>query len=518
MYILGNYTGTVVRSAGPWHGKHGKQCQVHLHRVALFVKAASTFCSDLSMSTSSIPPTRVVLGTYDGWIYGWEKQAGKVGQQVGPPASTSSLLPGTGSRRDGGGMDLVFAYEAHVGVVRCSSLMKGNGGKILATGGEDESIRIYNLKTRREVGELVLHTGGVSCLEFVGTKHLLSASEDCTLRIWRVSDWACVHVLGGHKAGITSLAVHHSGRLGLTCSKDKTMRLWNLVEGRCAYISRFKNIPEKVTWSPSGERYAVLFRTEIFVYSAQDGSLIGECRSKVRIQDFLFLSEKDILFSGPFGKLLAWNYEQHLKVEAAGQEGQLTTLDAGTTDRIRSINSIDKSNIVLSVTSSGLVHVWDLRKYSATTKPVAELKQVVRTGSRVTCSDACLEVPVETVENVVLDKSAQTGGVKAKRDRAEPCKTARGASKTKQTQSGAAPSNETAHPDEVTSQDRIIRMLRAGKAKENDKKGKKHKGLGEKRGRKEDQSTSEEAQKHKRQRKKTPSGGTHSRGKGPRRR
>ena len=344
------------------------------------------------MATNNI---RITLGTYDGWIYGWEptdlkKNNEKKKKMVDPSTqSLSDILSSAsnksvdGKRLDDGGMSLVYAYEAHVGIVRCAALMKGNNGNILATGGMDEIIRVYNLSKKREVGELVQHTGGITSLQFVGTKYLLSASEDKTVRIWRVKDWACLHVLGGHKEGITSLAVHPSGRLALSTSKDKTMRLWNLLEGRNAYISRLKTIPEKVVWSPSAAMYAILFRNEIYVYRATDGEVIANKNTKgSRIQDVLFLNDNVICYSSTFGILSLWNYvDESLSLQ----------LNAGVKDRIRSLVKINNRSI-LSVTTNGLVHVWDLTEDNLTkdTTPLHTLKSIAKTGSRTTCLDVCV--------------------------------------------------------------------------------------------------------------------------------
>jgi WD40 repeat protein len=56
--------------------------------------------------------------------------------------------------------------------------------------------------------------------------------------IWRVHDWQCLHVLGGHKASVTDFSIHPSGKLALSISSDLTMRLWNLVQGRYVFIRK----------------------------------------------------------------------------------------------------------------------------------------------------------------------------------------------------------------------------------------------------------------------------------------
>ena len=189
--------------------------------------------------TSSVDDLRIVVGSYDGWLYGWESK----GSSSASSTSATRLNPDS--------LEIAYAYEPHVGCVKSAALMTSAGGDWLATGGADETIRVYNLRKKRDMGALHSHAGAVTCLEFFGKQHLLSGSDDGTLRIWRVSDWACLHVLGGHKSGVTSIAIHPTGRLALSTSSDKTVRLWNLMEGRNAYISRLTSlpIPEKVQFS-----------------------------------------------------------------------------------------------------------------------------------------------------------------------------------------------------------------------------------------------------------------------------
>jgi protein MAK11 len=103
--------------------------------------------------------------------------------------------------------------------------------RVLACGGDDERIHVFDLLSNKSMGELSQHTGAVTALRFFGSSYLISGSEDSSLCIWRASDWECVHILGGHKESISDLAVHPSGKLCLSVSKDVTLKLWNLVQG-----------------------------------------------------------------------------------------------------------------------------------------------------------------------------------------------------------------------------------------------------------------------------------------------
>jgi protein MAK11 len=66
---------------------------------------------------------------------------------------------------------------------------------LLAMGGFSEVIKLFDLKTKQEMGELMEHNGSISFLEFFETKYLISGSEDGEVIIWRVKDWVPLHKL-----------------------------------------------------------------------------------------------------------------------------------------------------------------------------------------------------------------------------------------------------------------------------------------------------------------------------------
>ncbi len=66
---------------------------------------------------------------------------------------------------------------------------------MLALGGFSEIIKLYDLKTRKEKGELMEHTGSITYLQFYETQYLISGAEDGIVIIWRVKDWVPLHKL-----------------------------------------------------------------------------------------------------------------------------------------------------------------------------------------------------------------------------------------------------------------------------------------------------------------------------------
>jgi len=63
------------------------------------------------------------------------------------------------------------------------------GGKLLASGGTDNIIRLWNLSANTEQNQLIGHTGTVGALAYIPqTGTLISGSFDTTVRVWKVTN------------------------------------------------------------------------------------------------------------------------------------------------------------------------------------------------------------------------------------------------------------------------------------------------------------------------------------------
>ncbi|BES92359.1 Hypothetical protein associated region in TFIID subunit [Nesidiocoris tenuis] len=73
------------------------------------------------------------------------------------------------------------------------------------------------------------HSSTVFDTAFINdSEWLLSVSFDCTMRLWKLSDFSCSVVYRGHSMPIWSVAVSPIPNMIATASCDKTARLWNL--------------------------------------------------------------------------------------------------------------------------------------------------------------------------------------------------------------------------------------------------------------------------------------------------
>ncbi|XP_069503817.1 WD repeat-containing protein 86 [Ambystoma mexicanum] len=79
------------------------------------------------------------------------------------------------------------------------------------------------------------HRGGINWLSLSPDgRHLLTASEDCTARLWRTSDSQSFRLLQGHGSYITFC--HLENEAAFTCSADQTVRKWDVTTGRCLEV------------------------------------------------------------------------------------------------------------------------------------------------------------------------------------------------------------------------------------------------------------------------------------------
>jgi WD40 repeat protein len=101
-------------------------------------------------------------------------------------------------------------------------------GATLASGSDDDTVRLWRVSDGRLLRTLEGHTSSVESVAFSPDGETLASGAWQEIQLWRVSDGRLLRTLEGHTTSVWSVAFSPDGETLASGSWDGTVRLWGV--------------------------------------------------------------------------------------------------------------------------------------------------------------------------------------------------------------------------------------------------------------------------------------------------
>ncbi|HVR36994.1 MAG TPA: protein kinase, partial [Methylomirabilota bacterium] len=260
----------------------------------------------------------------------------------------------------------LVAFPAHPPGKGVLALAFSTDGRLLASGGRDESVKIWKARGLAEAPllqhQLPLGAGrsdfGVFDLEFSPSGDWLAGcgmfgATDAGLRIWRVRDGRPVLNLTNHTAWVAGLAFSRDGHHLFSVSSDQSVRIWETgAWEEVAFLKGHTNEIWSVGLSPDGRRLATGGKDNLI--KLWDTQFRGRATDSKVFPDY-----RKVVFSRDSSTLLSIDPDGRWTIRDSEIVGEVSEFPVPTSVPIRDF--IDLAAGVLAIThTNGTVQVWNV--------------------------------------------------------------------------------------------------------------------------------------------------------------
>ncbi|PZG48005.1 hypothetical protein C1I98_13040 [Spongiactinospora gelatinilytica] len=273
---------------------------------------------------------------------------------------------------------LMGPLVGHTKAVRAVATTVLGGTPVALSGGEDRTVRVFDLAERRQIGNpFTRHTGPVRSIAVsgrIGEPTVVSASDDRTVRAWELRAFKETGPPYRHRGQVKAVATGRRGGepIAISGGEDRALHVWDLAEGRKIY-ARDADHSSKILSVAYGERnfqpLAVTGSEDgtLRIWELADGRPIGDRlighTGQVRTVDIGHVDGTLVALSGGLdGTVRVWRVDTHERL------GSTLTGHRGTVWSV-AFAEVDGVPLVVSGGEDGTVRVWNLRTMRPVGKP-----------------------------------------------------------------------------------------------------------------------------------------------------
>jgi len=228
-------------------------------------------------------------------------------------------------------------------------------GKLALSGSWDNSLKLWDVSTGRELRTFNGHSSQVISVAFSPDGKLaLSGSVDNSLKLWQVSTGRELRTFNGHSSMVYSVAFSPDGKLALSGSVDKSLKLWQVSTGHeLRTFNGHSSIVYSVAFSPDGK---------LALSGSVDNSLkLWKVSTGRELRTFNGHSDdvSSVAFS-PDGKFaLSGSFDDSLKLWEVSTGGELRTFN-GHSKEVISVAFSPDSKLALSGSVDNSLKLWQV--------------------------------------------------------------------------------------------------------------------------------------------------------------